>query len=614
MTYRYKVIFTLSLALLPLPLSFSACSSNSSSGFQSLNSETPGNDPTSPDSLAPGNTPPPAGSQSLSRLSNISKIELAALNGGDINSDGTRDGFKINGLTGVGVSTLSDRFGDSLNFTKDLNGDGFNDLLIGAPQAEPSSFATADNRGEVYVLFGNTGNFFIPYANGNSGINGSNLTSALGITFVGNVSNESIGRSVGGNGDLNGDSIPDLVFSSSNLNPSNGYVFYGNHNPLGQIDNGAVFERIPGGLTTSICSDGDLDNDGKDDAIIGNGGADLGNGFLSGAVFIVFGNTSTSLENLNPLDTSNGSDVLRFPGTTPSGFAGAAISCVGDINKDNYSDFAFSNNGKVYLVFGNSKQQLINLSNNIVNRTNGYQNGLDSFNGTNGGVILQTPLFSSQIQFGKTLGKIGDFNNDGYDDLAIGAIGPGTNGLVNFVYVLFGKSSFTSNINVDTFLSGSTKNFSSNGFTVFGYMGSTLPISGGDFNGDGFDDLVVGSPVGNRALVLLGTTDIQTLLSVPHAFPGNSSNAYVVDLSNGASAAGGGFSNEGEGFALLSGGYLEKRGIMLKGPAGFTGNSVASGEDFNNDGFEDIAIGSPNNSANSYAGQVFVLYGQRFSP
>jgi hypothetical protein len=166
----------------------------------------------------------------------------------------------------------------------------------------------------------------------------------------------------------------------------------------------------------------------------------------------------------------------------------------------------------------------------------------------------------------------GDINNDGYNDIIIGAHGndDGGNG-AGKIYVVFGKSTGWA---MDTDLSGSDASFI--GISA-GYISGVFAQSGGDFNGDGFDDIAIGS-YGDKVGIDAGE-------------------AYVIF---GKTT---GWSNDVS---------LNQADISYLGEnAGDFGGAVLNFDgDINGDGFDDLLIsGLYNDEGGTDAGQVYVIFG-----
>ena len=210
-------------------------------------------------------------------------INLSSLNGSN--------GFQING------ETAGDYSGYSVSSAGDVNGDGFDDLIIGADGANPHG----NDSGASYVVFGKASGFA---ANLNlSSLNGSN-----GFQISGEAAGDFSGLSVSSAGDVNGDGFDDLIIGADGANPHGNdsgasYVVFGKASGfaanlnLSSLNGGNGFQisgEAAGDYSgRSVSSAGDINGDGFDDLIIGADGANP-HGNNSGAAYVVFGKASGS--------------------------------------------------------------------------------------------------------------------------------------------------------------------------------------------------------------------------------------------------------------------------------------------------------------------------------
>ena len=400
-------------------------------------------------------------------------LELASL-------DGTT-GFKISGETASGYS------GYSVASAGDVNGDGVDDLIIGAWRVDLNGISS----GASYVVFGRTTGFA-------ANLELSTLDGTTGFQINGEAAGDYSGRPVASAGDVNGDGIDDLIIGAHAADPNGArsgasYVVFGRTTgfaanlELSSLDGTTGFQ-INGEATVdrsgfSVASAGDLNGDGVGDLIIGAYGADP-NGLSSGTSYVVFGSTTGFAANLE-LSTLDGTTGFQINGEATGDYSGRSVASVGDVNGDGVDDLIIgasgadpsgSSSGASYVVFG---------------RTTGFAADLElaSLDGTNGFKINGE---GSGDRVGISVASAGDVNGDGVDDLIIGAMYADPNGSRSGAsYVVFGRTTgFAANLNLST-LDGTT-GFKINGEALGDRSGASVAAAG-DINGDGIDDLIIGA-------------------------------------------------------------------------------------------------------------------------
>jgi hypothetical protein len=468
----------------------------------------------------------------------------------------------------------------------DVNNDGFDDFLIGAPLADGTS---QTDEGRSYLYLGS-----------NSGVQ------ATSYVIEGDQASAKLGMSVAGAGDLNGDGYDDVVVGASEFTmgkskEGRAIVYLGSEAGLGaQIGvwtSDSQQTPIPA-YGYSVASAGDVNNDGFDDIIVGAYQYDHGN-TNEGSAFVFHGShTGLSL-----------SANWTAEGDQANAYFGNSVASAGDVNNDGFDDVIvgarlFDNGqadeGKAFVYRG-------------------------SATGLSPSYSWTAEPNQATANFGVSVASAGDVNNDGFDDVIVGANlynnGENDEGIV-FLYrgSVNGPSLFAN------WSSESNKASSDYGFSVAG---------AGDVNGDGFDDVIIGAPKFNdtlsgegKAFVYLGSsagldsgaiwTAKGGLSSVNFGYSvagaGHTNNDTFDDVIVGAWKYSNGQTSEGRAYVFqgtADGPEAAASWYTESDQAGaWLGEVVASAGDVNGDGYDDVAVGSSlYDNGETDEGSVFVHLG-----
>ena len=411
------------------------------------------------------------------------------------------------------------------------------------------------------------------------------------------------------------------------------------HAAASQPDRRSATSNSPAAAAAAVSVEADFDNDGFDDLAVGVPREGVGGADLAGAVNVLNG-SSTGLSGAGSQQLVQGSG--NVPDTAESfDFFGNALAA-GDFNNDGFVDLAIGVPGEDIGTIGDAGAVTV-----LFGSATGLAASAGQFFSQDSAGVLGAA--EAEDGFGSALG-VGDFDNDGFADLAIGVPSEGSGAIsqAGAVNVLYGSASGLTSTGNQQFLQG-----------VGGVLGTAevgdgfgFALGSGDFNNDGFEDLAIGAPfedVGTTVdagaiNVLYGSAAGLSVTGDQVFFQGSGGIAGVAEPSDffGAALAGGDFNNDGAddlaiaapfedvGAALDAGAINVLYGSAAKLTA--TGNqqffqggggvvgvaedgdgfglAVAVG-DFNNNGFEDLAIGAISEDVGAIqdAGAVNVLYG-----
>jgi hypothetical protein len=337
-------------------------------------------------------------------------------------------------------------------------------------------------------------------------------------------------------------------------------------NSFGIADTAETNDRMGQVLAT-----GDFNNDGRDDLAIGIPNESVGSINGAGIVQVFYGASSGVFNTANDQVWHQDSVGIADVAET-NDFFGSALAA-GDFNNDGFDDLAIGirnedtastiNSGAVTVLYGTAS-------------------GLSSVNSQfwtqDSPGIVDTS--ESDDRFGSAL-AVGDFNGNGFDDLAISVPTEdiGTKADAGAVYVLYGSANRLSSDNSQRFTQDSTgiEDEAESG-DRFGFA-----LAAGDFDGNGRDDLAIGIPFEDIGL----DTDAGAVAVIYGSSTGlSSSNQFMSQDSHNTITTGGSESGDNYGYALAAG-------------------------DFNSDGRDDLAVGSPGEDfvVSVDAGVVSVIYG-----
>lgn len=455
--------------------------------------------------------------------------------------------------------------GTSLAGIGDMNGDGFADIVGGAPGLD----SLATNGGAAMVWFGGAGNGF---------------NSTVDVAIEGPGTDYRVGASVASAGDMNADGFADLITgavtaSLPETNEGIALVYFGGSTVNTVADLTLQLNQANADFGRSVSGGGDLNGDGYSDVIVGAPLYDDGQTNEGGALVYFGGATPNAVADLTI--TSDQANALL----------GFRVASIGDADGDGYADFtiaapmldegAAADAGRVFMYRGRA------------------------------GSLTATPDAAfTTAQAGHQLGRSlagGDYNRDGYADLFIGIplSNQGATAGAGSVAVVRGAMLMPDTV-ADLTIEGSAAG-----------VGLGTAIATGDLNGDGFVELVVGKPKknvsttedGSFTIYFGGATGLQLANQVTvdaTAAEGNLGNALAIgdlnsdgyaDLAVGAKRESSGQLNEGVVYVYFggAGAFNTTADRVLQGDitSGQFGYSLAFAGDVNGDGFGDLIVGAP---------------------
>ena len=310
-----------------------------------------------------------------------------------MNTDGSVDStVEINDNTSNGPNLKkNDNFGQSAANIGDLNDDGVDDLVVGAPSDNGAAHPSPKNRGAVHIMFMNT--------------NGSvDSTVEIDDTSGPTISNgDRFGWSVANIGDLDGDGINDIAVGAradDNGGSDRGAVHIMFMNRNGSVDSTVEINSS----TTNGPSLGNSDNFGKSVTSMGDLDGDGVNDLAVGAstdetVHIIFMNTNGSVDSTVEINSS----TTNGPTIEDGDQFGWSVVNMGDLDGDGVNDLAVGERADetVHIIFMNTDGSVDSTIEINSSTTNG-------------------PSLDNNDHFGESVENIGDLDGNGVNDLAVG--------------------------------------------------------------------------------------------------------------------------------------------------------------------------------------------------
>jgi hypothetical protein len=467
----------------------------------------------------------------------------------------------------------------------DVNGDGYSDVMVGAPFYVNGQ----TDEGAAFVYHGSA-----------TGINTTPVT-----TVESNQAGAQMGASVAFAGDVNGDGYSDVIvgaylYDNGQTNEGRAYVYHGSATGISTTASATVESNQAGAqMGFSVASAGDVNGDGCSDVMVGAYLYDNGE-TNEGAVFVYHGSVGGIIT----------APTATMESNQASAQMGISVSSAGDVNGDGYSD----------VIVGAS-----DYDNGETNEGAAfvYHGSADGINTT-----ATSTVESNQdgAQTGYSVASAGDVNGDGYSDVIVGAwqFDDGANTDEGRAFVYHGSPT-----GINTAAAAFVESNQANA-----RMGNSV-ASAGDVNGDGYSDVIVGAyffdngennegrayvhhgsatGINTTAAAIMESNLAEARMGISVASAGDINADGYADVVVGAYQYNNAQSNEGAAFVYRGslGGIITTPAAILESnqPNAFMGWSVASAGDVNGDGFSDVVVGAYfyDNGQNN-EGAAFIYHG-----
>ncbi|MEO6541683.1 MAG: FG-GAP-like repeat-containing protein, partial [Ferruginibacter sp.] len=407
---------------------------------------------------------------------------------------GSASGINTTATTSLQGDESLAQFGFSVSSAGDINGDGFSDVIVGAPDY---------NLGEQYE-----GVAFVYHGSA------TGISTAFAIALANFEGSAFFGTSVASAGDVNGDGFGDVIIGACGSGfHGAAYVYHGSAIGISILGATLTVSQPGAFFGSAVASAGDVNGDGFSDVVVGapyfdNGMSD------EGAAFIYLG-SAAGINNIAATTLECNQAFAHM---------GNAVASAGDINGDGYSDviigaYSYSGQGAAFVFHGTATGiPVLSATLTIAQPGADFGNAVSSAGDVNGDafsdVVVGAPYFDNGMSdegaafiyhgsatgvnisasetvesnqanahMGKAVSSAGDVNGDGYSDVVVGAY-QYDNGQNNegCVFLYHGSAAGVNTTSVSLIESNQADS----------YLGISV-AGAGDVNGDGYSDIIAGA-------------------------------------------------------------------------------------------------------------------------